>query len=156
MPKVRPSLQEQEKSNGWTALDKYNNAGFVATPRPDKEPLMPRQISQITSDALGDLMSSYAVWREYTEDMLLKSIAKHMEVKTMYDYEYSKVFIMAEGSTDKQKKSFVDVNDHIHKLNIDCTNSQVFVDMLSNKLESFSNCITIISREITRRENLIR
>ena len=62
--------------------------------------------------------------------------------------------MLAEGNTDKQKKAYVETNEEIYTKNVELMNAQMLVDMLSNKLESFSNCLTIISREITRRDNL--
>lgn len=156
MPGKRVTQDEHtpSNSNGWKAVEKYQELGFLPTPKPSEQPVMPSQISQITSDVLGDLQSLYAVWREYTEDNLLKSVAKLTELKTSFDYAYAKKFVVAGGSTDKQKKAAVDVLEEIHTMNVELINAQMLVDMLSSKLESFSNCLTIISREITRRENL--
>lgn len=158
MPGLRKKQEEHTPStnttNGWNAVEKYKELGFTPTAKPDGEPIMPRQISQITSDVLGDLQSAYAVWREYTEDNLLRSVAKATELKTSYDYEYAKRFVLSEGSTDKQKKAYVDTDEVMYAKNVELMNAQMLVDLLSSKLESFSNCLTIVSREITRRENL--
>ena len=156
MPGKRTQINEPTPSTptGWNAVEKYQDLGFLPTARPNAEPIMPRQISQITSDILGDLQSSYAVWREYSEDNLLKAVATLTQLKTEYDYQYSKRFVLAEGNTDKQKKAYVETDEAIYTKNVELMNAQMLVDLLSSKLESFSNCLTIISREITRRDNL--
>lgn len=151
MPRKKEEIVE--KSNGWEALNRFNAGGYTPVAKPDKEPLMPRQLSTITSDVLGDLMSSYSAWREYTEDKVLRQLSEVTRLRTSYDFNYSKELIVADGGTDKQRKANVDTLNHIHTEFVEYLEANTLFEMLSSKLESYTNSLTIISREISRRES---
>jgi hypothetical protein len=112
-------------------------------------PTMPTRVSDLTSDELGNLISRYTAWREYTEDRHIEACAVFAECKSKYDMEYTKQIVASKFNkiTDKRYDAKVSSEELLK----DLEEAEMYKDLLAGKLESFTNVLTMLSRELTRR-----
>lgn len=110
---------------------------------------MPTRVSDMTSDELGNMIARYSAWREYTEDRHIEACAVAAQCRSEYDREYSKQMVASKFNkvTDKKYDAKVGAEDLLSRLE----EAEMFKDLLAGKLESFSNVLAMLSRELTRR-----
>lgn len=144
MPKLKP-----------TALSRFRARGFEEETHPDcAAPSMPSNITSMTITSLGALMSKYSAWREYTESLHSESVYQYVSKKSVYDYEYAvKMRSLQVGAktTLAEKKLMVESDKELNDLYQELLEAEMYKDLLAAKVESYNNCLVVISREITRR-----
>jgi hypothetical protein len=59
--------------------------------------------------------------------------------------------LSAGGDTVTERKTSAKVTPEVEKLNKKLLEAEIFRDLLAGKLESFSNVLAMLSRELTRR-----
>lgn len=146
-PKVDKPEDEIQK-----AAKKFRSY-FIKLAVPDKQPELPPKLSSLSSAQVSDLQLIYTAWRELTEDLMVEALAEFTSRKHSFDYEYSKQLLLTTGSSLKEREAKVATNLRIHNLSLHLQRAELYYNMLSSKLESYTNCLTVISREITRRTN---
>lgn len=115
-------------------------------------PTMPTAISSTSSAKLGDMIARYSAWREYTEDRHMEACAVFAQCKSEYDLACNKAMLKADGATVTEKKAKAKFGDSdIEPLYRALNKAEIFRDLLANKLDSFSNVLAMLSRELTRR-----
>lgn len=125
---------------------------FKELSAPEKStPTMVLKISELTSDELGDMISRYSAWREYTEDKLIAITAMKASITEQYKMIYNKAYIEADGRTISDKKILAETNDDVIKINKQLTEISQYEELFSGKMDSLSNAISTLSRELTRR-----
>lgn len=147
MPK-NPTREVQDKP-----FVRYRENFKRKTKPEDKEPKMPTSVSAMNGDKLGDLMIRYSAWREYADDCVQDAFVEYMQSKNKYDYQWELLFLQTAGKSIKDREMIVNCDVLIRKLKVDLEDAEMYHQLLLNKLDSFTNCLTIISREITRRSN---
>lgn len=118
-------------------------------------PRFPNNIASLTIEGLGELMSQYQVWREYTEDLLLDATATYTRMEAEHSFERKKYYLST-GKADGSKEdryALCDVQPHIQELAAKLLESQLYQELLSAKLDSITNSLSVISREISRRDS---
>lgn len=137
-----------KKENAQTKFRKE----FAKSSRPDGElPKMPTRCTGLNLDKLSDLMVKYTGWREYTEDLLNDALPEFTYAKERYEHEKELLILSTKGATVKEKTYKAETDSRIYSLREFYIEKELFYNMLLNKLESYNNCLTIISREITLR-----
>ena len=114
-------------------------------------PMMPTRIADVASDDLGNMIARYTAWREFTEDRHAQACAVYAQCKSDYDLAYSTEFLSLSNMTVTEKKTAVNANQRVADLYKQLTDAEIYKDLLANKLNSFSNVLTMLSRELTRR-----
>lgn len=114
-------------------------------------PMMPTRIADVASDDLGNMIARYTAWREFTEDRHAQACAVYAQCKSDYDLAYSTEFLSLSNMTVTEKKTAVNANQRVADLYKQLTDAEIYKDLLANKLDSFSNVLTMLSRELTRR-----
>jgi len=129
---------------------------FKKVTKPESEaPSLPTSISKLTSDKLSDLMLRYTAWREFTEDILNDSLVEFTVAKEQYDNAYQIEYLRADSKLKvKEKEALIDTLPTIHEKYLYLQEAELYHNLILRKLESFTNCLTIISREITRRQGM--
>lgn len=112
---------------------------------------MPTKVSGLASEELGDMIAKYTAWREYTEDRHAEACAVLSEVKSKYDLASDIAMQKISANSVTEKKALVRADDSVSILHKELTESEIFVNLLGRKLDSFSNVLTMLSRELTRR-----
>ena len=125
---------------------------FDAVERPKGGlPVMPTKVTNLASDELGDMMARYTAWREFTEDCHADACATYAQIKSQYDLASDTALLEASSATITEKKAEVKNNPEVVKLYKDLCDAGIYCDLLGKKLESFTNVLAMLSRELTRR-----
>lgn len=114
-------------------------------------PTMPTKVAELASDELGNMIARYTAWREFTEDRHAEACAVLAQCKSEYDLEVDKEMLSSKASTVTERKASAKANPKVERLYKDLTEAEMYRDLLANKLESFSNVLAMLSRELTRR-----
>lgn len=114
-------------------------------------PTMPTKIADVASDELGNMIARYTAWREFTEDRHMEACAVFAQCKSEYDLAVDKAMLSSDFSTVTERKASAKADPKVEKLYKDLTEAEMFRDLLANKLDSFSNVLAMLSRELTRR-----
>lgn len=134
-----------------TPLESFRSVFTAVEPPKGGLPTMPTRISELPSDALGDMMCRYSAWREYTEDRHLEACAVYAQVKSEYDNAEDRCLLNATGDTVTERKASARSNPEVQRLAKELTEAEIYQSLLSQKLTSFGNVLAILSRELTRR-----
>lgn len=147
---VVPSTPDIPVSVGYTKFRSvFDKMGKPSTP----VPTFPKKISTMTSEQLGDYTSQYAAWREFTEDMHFEALQDKMMLQGKYDFEHAKLMVTAQGGGLNEKKFVALADPILEPLRNQLLDADIYLDMVSSKLDSFNNSLAVLSREITRRGN---
>lgn len=114
-------------------------------------PTMPTKVSTIATDELGDMMARYTAWREFTEDCHAEACATYAQIKSQYDLASDTALLEVEGNSVTERKAAVKNDPKVAKLYKDLSDAEIYCTLLSSKLESFTNVLAMLSRELTRR-----
>lgn len=114
-------------------------------------PTMPTKVADLASDELGNMIARYTAWREFTEDRHMEACAVFAQCKSEYDLAVDKEMLSSAASTVTERKASAKANPRVEKLYKGVTEAEMYRDLLANKLESFSNVLAMLSRELTRR-----
>lgn len=114
-------------------------------------PTMPTKIASLPSDELGDMLSRYTAWREFTEDRHMEACAVYAQCRSEYDLECNKQLVSTKGGSVTERKASAKADPKVEKLYKDMVEAEMFRDLLAGKLDSFSNVLAMLSRELTRR-----
>lgn len=114
-------------------------------------PTMPTKVADLASDELGNMIARYTAWREFTEDRHMESCAVYSQCRSEYDLAVDKEMLSSKESTVTERKASAKSSPKVEKLYKDLTEAEMYRDLLANKLESFSNVLAMLSRELTRR-----
>jgi hypothetical protein len=151
MPKLAEKTEQE--SFGYLSEERYNKI-FPARRKPAGDiPSIPTSLAILESEKLSDLYTSYAAWREFTEDMVNSALAQMLHKKRQYDFSWDVEFLRIRNGhkTAKETDAHLATSKNLAALKNDFEEAELFHTLLQKKLESFNNCLTIISREITRR-----
>ena len=114
-------------------------------------PTMPTKVAELASDELGNMIARYTAWREFTEDRHMEACAVYSQCRSEYDLAVDKEMLSSKESTVTERKASAKSSPKVEKLYKDLTEAEMYRDLLANKLESFSNVLAMLSRELTRR-----
>jgi hypothetical protein len=137
-----------------TPLQRFRK-NFAEKAKPDNDVDLPNKISVLSSDKLSDLQNHYSAWREFTEDLLVNSLAEATSARIKYEYEYDVKLLqfIPQTKTKVQAEAKTRVSEDIRKLYVSLSEAELYHELLGKKLESYNNALATISREITRRGN---
>lgn len=134
-----------------TGYKRFRSA-FDKMGKPDEPvPTFPKKLSSLTSDQLGDYTAKYAAWREFTEDMHFEALQDKMVLQAQYDFEHAKLMVVAKGDGLNEKKYHTLSNEKLNDLRQKLLDADIYLNMVSNKLDSFNNSLSVLSREVSRR-----
>ena len=112
---------------------------------------MPTRIADVPSDDLGDMIARYSAWREYAEDRHLEACAVYAQLKSEYDLANDRQLLLASNNTVAEKRAAAKNNPEVAQLYKRMNEAEIYVNLFANKLDSFSNVLAMLSRELTRR-----
>lgn len=114
-------------------------------------PTMPTKVSNLASEELGDMMARYTAWREFTEDRHAEACATWSQLSSQYSLAVDKAFISSEAESVTERKAQANCKQEVMDLFKQMNEADVYKSLLANKLDSFSNVLAMLSRELTRR-----
>lgn len=149
MPTKKPRVRVKEEYN--TPLERFRKVFTDIAPPKGGLPTLHTTISEISSDELGNILARYSAWREFTEDRHIESIAVYAECKSVYDNACDKAMLKSNGATVTERKASAKVSSDVSLLASKVLEAETYMELLGGKLESFSNVLATLSRELTRR-----
>jgi len=150
MPEKTAKVKDTKKKPQ-DPLEKFREVfGEVKTPAGGL-PMMSTKISGESSDTLGNMISRYSAWREFTEDRHAEACAVYAQVKSEYDFACDKAMLNAREGTVTEKKAEAKTGNIVAPLAKKVLEASIYMDLLARKLDSFSNVLSMLSRELTRR-----
>ena len=81
----------------------------------------------------------------------MEACAVYSQCRSEYDLAVDKEMLSSKESTVTERKASAKSSPKVEKLYKDLTEAEMYRDLLANKLESFSNVLAMLSRELTRR-----
>jgi hypothetical protein len=128
---------------------------FKQVNKPEEEPKLPKEISKLSAEKLSDLLNHYSAWREFAEDLQVEALVDYTQKLESYNFSYDKTFLIESKNSKSVKEADAKVSTslQIRNLYLDLQSAELYNTLMSKKVESLSNVIAIISREITRRGN---
>lgn len=128
----------------------YKLLGFHLMPPPTvKYPDMPEKISIVPNEALGDLISTYAIWREYSEQCTVIALSAVARINDKYKRAYDSAVIMSSGKNRELRDAQASIEVDAERIEV--TDAQILYNMLNSKKESIVSNLAVLSREISRR-----
>ena len=149
-----PKFRTEDAPKKVTAYDKFRSSFSVLKKPEHDSPTMPKRVSILSSDAISDLMFRISAWRDFTDDLIYEATTEYLQIKEKYQYEYDIKLMTTSGSSVKEKEAKVRTSQKIKLLRDELLEKEMLLDMLERKHENYTNNITIISREISRRASL--
>lgn len=140
-----------ETESALNPLEKFRKIFTELEPPKGGLPTMPTRIADMALDELGNMIARYTAWREFTEDRHMEACAVYSQCKSQYDLEVDKATLTATGDTITERKIEAKTRQHIEILGKKVDEAEIYVGLLAKKLESFSNVLAMLSRELTRR-----
>lgn len=135
----------------YDAKKKFREAGFTERDIPGTEPVLPEKISRTSNKDLGDIMTKYGAWREYTEQLLTQASTKAAVLREEWQYEFDKKYNGSSLGTATERKKEVGADQELFVRKREVLSAELYRDMLSSRAETYTECIAVLSREITRR-----
>ena len=145
---------DSEKVKKVGAYDKFRSSFSILRKPEHDSPTMPKRVSVLSSDAISDLMFRISAWRDFTDDLIYEATTEFLLIKEKHQYEFDIKLMTTSGSSVKEKEAKVRTTQNIKKLRDELIEKEMFLDMLERKHENYTNNISIISREISRRASL--
>lgn len=142
---------KKEERKDLQPIERFRKVFVEVTAPKGGLPTMPTKISTMASDELGDMIARYTSWREFTEDRHAEACATYAQCKSEYDLEVDKAVLSAEGQSVTERKAMANSQPQVAELSRRVTEANIYRELLANKLDSFSNVLAMLSRELTRR-----
>lgn len=132
-------------------IERFRDVFTEIVPPKGGLPTMPTRISDYASDELGNIISRYTAWREFTEDRHMEACAVYSQCKSEYDLACDTEMLKSDGQTVSERKASAKTNSQVQKLGVIVNEAEIYTNLLAAKLDSFSNVLAMLSRELTRR-----
>ncbi len=117
----------------------------------------PEDITLIPSDQVGFLMGQLEAWRSYIASQLMVVLAKHGIVKNSFELGLGKSLFKMEEELPKRRlkegliSHIITNSEELRKAKIMLIEFEAKIMILEKAYELYSNKISTLSREITRR-----
>ena len=132
-------------------LERFRRVFDEVVPPKGGLPTMPTKIADLASNELGNMIARYTAWREFTEDRHAEACAVYSQCKSEYDLACDKQTLQSSAETITERKVAAKVTPEVVSLSNKMTEAEIYMGLLARKLDSFSNVLAMLSRELTRR-----
>lgn len=156
MPKLDDISNEVKETSFDKVVKRFREKGFTQVNLPDEaKPKMLTNLADRNLKEIGNLMSNYAAYREYAEEEHSMAVQRYSLLKEEYDFAYAVKFNSLPGDKVTHKKTVVEADQALHFKRMKLLEEEMYMNLLGDKVESFNNCLAVISREIARREQTV-
>lgn len=148
---MRSKWRKKVDNSSTNAMKKFR-INFTPVTKPEiSEPTMPKSVSSLSGSDLSDLMNRYTAWREFADDCLNDALYEYTKNKHKADYNKDVLFLITNGKNLREREMYVSTDPRIKSEQDSLLEYEMYHDLLLRKVESYSSCLAIISREISRR-----
>jgi hypothetical protein len=138
---------------------RFRKMGFTTVQQPTAAmPTMPGSLAGLSNIELSDWQTKYTQWREYTQDRLISATKELTIAIEWYNREYGLVLHTIRQENRKgtkmnitEMKLLTENTESVMLKQKAVSDAELLRDFLADKVKSFDDCLTVISREITLR-----
>jgi hypothetical protein len=143
------------------AVEKLKGQNINLWPEQDKQPVMPRDISDLESDDLSELFTRLTAWSNFVAGQLSASQIDEKSIEKRRDMLEARLLIMKDnvklkGERVTMIKAQVMSDPTFMELEEKYMEAYAYRKMLEVIYNNFERDVSLVSREITRRTNDIR
>ena len=143
------------------AVKKLEDQDLVMWPVQEKRVVMPKDISELGSDALSTLFTELTAWSNFAAGQLAVAQIDEYVINKRKDALEARLFLEKDNSKVKGErvtliKAQVASDKRIEDLETELTHIYAYRKMLEVISNNFERDVALVSREITRRTNDFR
>lgn len=141
-----------------TAIDHLKTWG-VSFQRPEGEQVsLPNDITDISSEELGQLFTKLTAWTDYIESQLTLAQLEERSALKKKDFAETTALVkrmgaQAKGETVTAIKAEISIDPKIVELDTDYEEKYAYRKLVEMMLTNHERDLSLVSREITRRSN---
>jgi hypothetical protein len=141
-----------------SALEKFAGWGLHFSKPSDEQVTLPRDITQIDSEALGELFTRLTAWTDYIASQLTMAQLEERAALKKKDYLENTMLVkrmgaQVEGERVTAVKAEISVNQDVIDLDTDYEEKYAYRKLVEMLLTNHERDLQLVSREITRRSN---
>jgi len=156
-PKAEPEPELEDPLAGWhpgfarkAAIDHLEDLGGSLPQRPDTDPDMPDDVTDLPSDALGTLHAQFVAYTEWMETEVALAEIDSAEADAYLEHVDAEIRLKKAGTVkDKDAKTKNDlrfINTEQAKII-----AEAKAKLLKARTKGYERCASALSREMTRR-----
>ena len=144
-----------------TALEKFADWGLTFHKPSEEQVVLPPDITDISSDQLGELFTSLTAWTEYIASQLAVAQLEERAALRKKDFAENTMLVKRMGAQTKGErittvKAEVSIHPDIVNLDNDYEEKYAYRKLVEMLLNNHERDLALVSREITRRANDLR
>jgi len=141
-----------------TAIDKFAGWGLSFSKPSDEQVVLPADITDISSEQLGELFTRLTAWTDYIASQKvmaeLEERAAQKRLKLLEDkMMFRRMGAQVKGERVTAIKAEISVNQDIIDLDNDYEEKYAYRKLVEMLLNNHERDLQLVSREITRRSN---
>lgn len=141
-----------------TALDKFQGWGLSFSKPSDEQVVLPPDITDISSENLGELFTRLTAWTDYiASQKVMAELEERAALKKKDLLEnrlmYTRMGAQVKGERVTAVKAEIAVNPEIIELDNDYEEKYAYRKLVEMLLNNHERDLSLVSREITRRSN---
>ena len=143
------------------AVEQLKEQDINMWPEQSDQPLMPKDISNLDSDALSKLFTELTAWSNYVAGQLAAAQVDEKTLEKRKDFLEAKLFLAKDTAKVKGErvtliKAQVMADDAYMDLEEQLLKAYAYRKMIEVIANNFERDIALVSREVTRRSNDVR
>jgi hypothetical protein len=141
-----------------SAIDKFKDWGLQFNKPDDKQVVLPPDITDISSESLGELFTRLTAWTDYVNSQVALAVLEERAALKAKDFAENSMLIKRMGAQVKGEritaiKAEVSIHPDIVALDNDYEEKYAYRKLVEMLLNNHERDLQLVSREITRRSN---
>ncbi len=136
------------------AVEALEAAGCRLASQPSEDPDMPDDVTALSGEDLGKLHGLFCAWSAYLEDRVALADIDAAEAGGFLDHAEAAVHLKKSG-TVADRKAKTQNDPAFIAAQVPALTARAKVKLLKARLAGYEKCAAALSREITRRDNLL-
>jgi hypothetical protein len=141
-----------------SALEKFKDWGLTFVKPHDKQVALPPDITDISSEELGELFTRLTAWTDYIASQLTMAQLEERAALKKKEFTENTMMVRRMGAQVKGErvtavKAEIAVNEEVVLLDNDYEEKYAYRKLVEMLLTNHERDLALVSREITRRSN---
>jgi len=140
------------------AIDRFKGWGLTFTKPSSEQVTLPQDITDINSEALGELFTKLTAWTDYIASQLAMAQLEERAALKRKEFKENTMLVSRMGAQVKGEritaiKAEVSINPEVVSLENDYEEKYAYRKLVEMLLNNHERDLQLVSREITRRSN---
>lgn len=141
-----------------SALEKFKDWGLTFAKPHDKQVALPPDITDISSEELGELFTRLTAWTDYIASQLTMAQLEERAALKKKEFTENTMLVRRMGAQAKGEritavKAEISVSEEVITLDNDYEEKYAYRKLVEMLLTNHERDLSLVSREITRRSN---